>query len=101
MSQMSEMDSVIKDLRDAASSINSIANYLGDLFMAKDEPAPEPEKKPLAFEEVRAILAQKARDGFKDQIKAILERHGSAKLSELDPSSYEAVVAEAEALGNG
>ena len=62
------------------SLINSIANYLCDLFMAKDEPAPEPEKKPLAFEEVRAILAQKARDGFKDQIKAILERHGSAKL---------------------
>ena len=85
----------------AASSINSIANYLCDLFMAKDEPAPEPEKKPLAFEEVRAILAQKARDGFKDQIKAILERHGSAKLSELAPSAYEAVVAEAEALGNG
>ena len=49
MSQMSEMDSVIKDLRDAASSINSIANYLCDLFMAKGEPAPEPEKKTLAF----------------------------------------------------
>ena len=59
------------------------------------------EKKPLAFDEVRALLAQKARDGFKDQIKAILERHGSAKLSELAPSAYEAVVAEAEALGNG
>lgn len=101
MSKMSEMDSVIKDLRDAASSINSIANYLCDLFMAEENSTPEPEKKAMTFEEVRAILAQKSRDGFKDQIREILTKHGSSKLSGVDPAEYDAVVAEVEALGNG
>ena len=35
MSKMSEMDATIKELRDIASSINSIANWLTEAFSGK------------------------------------------------------------------
>ena len=102
MGKMSEMESTIKELRDTAASINSIANYLTSLYMADHEPEaePEPPKPPLAFEEVRAILANKSREGFTAQIRELLQKHGGSKLSELDPACYRALVADAEGLGH-
>ena len=58
-------------------------------------PAPEPEKA-LTLEEVRAILAEKSRDGFTAQIRDLLLKYGAKKLSEVDPASYKALVADAE-----
>ena len=63
-------------------------------------PAPESEKA-LTLEEVRAILAEKSRDGFTAQIRDLLLKYGAKKLSEVDPVSYKALVADAEVLGNG
>ena len=62
-------------------------------------PAPESEKA-LTLEEVRAILAEKSRDGFTAQIRDLLLKYGAKKLSEIDPVSYKALVADAEVLGN-
>ena len=61
MSKMSEMEATIRELRDIASSINDIANWLTGAFSGTEEaaPAPEPEKA-LTLEEVRAILAEKS-----------------------------------------
>lgn len=46
MSKMSEMEATIRELRDIASSINDIANWLTDAFGSADdtEAAPAPEK---------------------------------------------------------
>lgn len=65
MSKMSEMESTIRELRDIASSINGIANWLTEAFGGSSdtpEEAPTPEKV-LTLEEVRAILVEKSRDG--------------------------------------
>ena len=101
MSKMSEMEATIRELRDIASSINDIANWLTGAFSGTEEaaPAPEPEKA-LTLEEVRAILAEKSRDGFTAQIRDLLLKYGAKKLSEVDPASYKALVADAEVLGN-
>lgn len=56
--------------------------------------------KTISFEEVRAALANKARAGFTAEVKALIEKHGASKLSDIDPSEYEAVLAEAEVFGN-
>ena len=107
MSKMSEMDATIKELRDIASSINSIANWLTEAFSgngeAEPEPTPEPvkEEPALTLEAVRAILANKSRDGFTAQIRELLQKYGASKLSEVDPAKYKALVADAEVLGNG
>lgn len=97
------MEATIRELRDIASSINSIANWLTEAFGGSGdipEEVPMPEKS-LTLEEVRAILAEKSRDGFTAQIRDLLLKYGAKKLSEVDPASYKALVAEAEVLGNG
>ena len=61
-----------------------------------------PPAKVYSFEEVRGILADKARAGFREEIKALLNSHGAKLLSEItDPAVLATLVAEAEALGNG
>ena len=68
-----------------------------------DVPAEEvPPAKVYSFEEVRGILADKARAGFREEIKALLNSHGAKQLSEItDPTVLATLVAEAEAFGNG
>lgn len=60
-----------------------------------------PTQKPLTLEAVRAVLAEKSRNGHTAKIRELLEKHGAAKLSEIDPQKYSALLAEAEVLGNG
>lgn len=102
MNKISEMEATIRELRDIASSINDIANWLTDAFGSTDdtEAAPAPAKT-YSLEEVRAILAEKSRDGFTAQIRDLLQRYGATKLSEVDPTRYGGLVADAEVLGNG
>lgn len=102
MSRISEMEATIRELRDIASSINEIANWLTDAFGSADdtEAATAPEKT-YSLEEVRAILAEKSRDGFTAQIRYLLQKYGATKLSEVDPTRYGGLVADAEVLGNG
>ena len=75
-----------------------------------DVPAEEPatavvEEAPAkvyTYEEVRAILAEKSRTGFRAEVKAILTAHGVKQLSDVkDPDEFAAIVAEAEVIGNG
>ena len=58
--------------------------------------------KVYTFEEVRGILADKARSGFRAEVKALLTSHGVKQLSDItDPAVFAELVAEAEVLGNG
>ena len=59
------------------------------------------EKKKIELPEVRKLLAEKSRAGHTAEVKALLNKYGAAKLSALDPDKYEAVMKEAEVLGNG
>ena len=68
----------------------------------RDVPAgkePEASGKVYTYEEVRAILAEKSRTGFRAEVKAILTRHGVTQLSDVrDPKIFAAIVEEASAL---
>ena len=58
--------------------------------------------KVYTCEEARAILAEKARTGFRAEVKAILTGHGVMQLSDVtDPKELAAIVAEAEAIRVG
>ena len=71
----------------------------------QDKPAeqkPEAPAKVYTYEEVRAILAEKSRTGFRAEVKAILTAHGVKQLSDVKtPEEFAAIVAEAEVIGNG
>ncbi len=66
---------------------------------ARDVPAKE---KVCTYEEVRAVLADKARNGFRTEVKALLAARGLKQLSDVtDPDVFAAIMAEAEGIGNG
>lgn len=86
--------------------LSADAAQIADALEGKKEEAPaeEPaaeEAKTFTFEEVRAILADKSRSGFRAEVKALLTAHGVKQLSEItDPKELAALVAEAEVIGN-
>ena len=74
------------------------------------EPAPAKQAEPVeteaeapetaTMEEVRGLLAEKSRSGFRAEVKALLTAHGVEKLSEItDPTELGKLKAEAEELG--
>ena len=65
---------------------------------AKKTVKAEQEEKPLTLEEVRAVLAEKSRAGHTVEVKELLNKYGADKLSEIDPSEYPALLADAEVL---
>ena len=106
MSKMGELDLCVSELRSVAQSLNTVADSLTSLFSGSHprtsvQPESTPTSKPLTLEEVRAVLAEKSRNGHTAKIRELLEKHGAAKLSEIDPKNYAALLAEAEVLGNG
>ena len=104
MSKMSDLAQTIEELRSAAAAILAAADWLTKMFsgetQAADAPASSPEPQ-LTLEQVRAVLADKSRHGYTAEVKALLHQHGADKLSDIAPGEYEALLAEAEALGNG
>lgn len=58
----------------------------------------EPEKKKISIEEVRAVLAAKTQAGKRREVKELLLKYDSGKLSGVKPENYAALMADAEAL---
>ena len=108
MSKMAEMAQTIEELRTAAASINAAADWLYQQFSGDDNeaqateaPAKKELKPELKLEDVRAVLAEKSRAGHTAEVRALLKKYGAAKLSEIDPANYEALMKDAEVIGNG
>lgn len=108
MSKMAEMAQTIEELRTAAASINAAADWLYQQFSGDntevqtvEAPAKKESKPELKLEDVRAVLAEKSRAGHTAEVRALLQKFGAAKLSEIDPANYEALMKDAEVIGNG
>lgn len=108
MSKMAEMAQTIEELRTAAASINAAADWLYQQFSGDDDeakvteaPAKKKPKLELKLEDIRAVLAEKSRAGHTAEVRALLKKYGAAKLSEINPANYEALMKDAEVIGNG
>ena len=100
MSKMSNLNILLGDLVKHTEAIVEIVKEMKNMF--SEEPAALPEKTEtiLSFTDLRAKLAEKSREGFTAEIKAILISHGVEKLSAIQPSDYETVLKEVEALSH-
>ena len=58
----------------------------------------EPEKKEISIEEVGAVLVAKTQAGKRREVKELLLKYDSGKLSGVKPENYAALMADAEAL---
>lgn len=56
--------------------------------------------KVYSLEDVRSVLAKKSQKGLTEKVKELLLQFGGSRLSEIDPSHYEGIIKEAEALGD-
>ena len=61
----------------------------------------EPKPKPVTLAQVRAVLAEKSRCGHTAQVRELLQKHGAAKLSAINPTEFESLISEAAAIGCG
>ena len=79
-----------------------IADIADALDASEAKPATQPEQaKQFTYEEVRAVLAEKARTGFRAEVKALLTAHGVKQLSDVtDASVFTEIMTEAEGIGN-
>ena len=108
-----EKQVLIDGLRKLAADVADLASTLeGAEAMSQKQDVPAEESAPAAaeatpakvytYEEVRAILAEKSRTGFRAEVKALLTAHGVKQLSDVkSPEEFAAIVAEAEVIGNG
>ena len=102
MAAMNELDAALTGLSEHSKGILEAVQAIREILggQAADEAAEAvPEKKPFTLEEVRALLLEKRKAGYRDEIKALLIRHGAEKLTEIDPAEYDALMAEAEVIG--
>lgn len=122
MSKIKLLLDVVQDMRSLADSLQAAADAITEnepadtlaektgkkpkkadsKKAAKEEPeatpSPGSEKKPLTLEEVRAVLAEKSRAGHTAEVRALLNKHGADKLSDIDPAEYPALLVDAEVL---
>lgn len=76
-------------------ALKKVAESLKELSAAIEELCSEispPEIKP---EEVRKVLAEMSKSGKTAEVKALLEKYGATKLSEVNPKYYADLLKEA------
>lgn len=116
MSQIKLLLDVISDVRSLGDSLQAYADALTasdkmevegfeQIYPPAEEPQQpepvnhEPSAKPVTLAEVRAVLANKSRAGFTEEVKLLVMKHGAEKLSGVPESEYAALMKEAESLG--
>ena len=112
MGKMSELAAELAELKRCGEVLIGISETLTGMFSGVDEepaaeekeekkPAKKPKPKEVTLAEVRAVLAEKSRQGHTGEVKELLAKYGADKLSGVDPAKYAELKAEAEVLGDG
>lgn len=122
MSKMSNLDLVLDEMITAGQKMIEAANELKAMFSETTEPEPKkatkkkeakadaaqttaeateaPAPKTYTFTEVRGIMAALSGQGKKAEAKALLQKFGANRLSDLDEKDYAALVEEAQVIAN-
>lgn len=60
--------------------------------------AADPVETEISIEDIRAVLAEKSQAGKRKEVKDLLLKYDSGRLSGVDPKDYPALMKDAEAL---
>ena len=94
----------MEDVQALADSLQELAvamqTYQAEPQVEAPEPPVEtkPEVKQPTLEEVRGLLARKSKEGKSSEVKALIEKYGDTRLSDVPTENYAALVADAEGL---
>lgn len=82
--------------------LKSLTKHLEELQDVPNENKSDEEEKKtekvITIEEVRAVLAEKSREGKVKEVKALIQKHGAEKLTALNPDCYKEILKEAGEL---
>ncbi|MBR1697272.1 MAG: NAD-dependent DNA ligase [Anaerovibrio sp.] len=92
---MNELSAAVAEIRKCSELLLEIAEALTSMGESSEQ-----QSEKITMEEVRAVLAQKAATGLSSEVKALLEKYGGKKLSDIKPEDYGQLIKEAEAIGN-
>jgi hypothetical protein len=83
-----------------AAGYRALANEGANVQTKEEVPATASvkETKSIGIEAVRAVLAEKSRDGKTREVKALLMKYDAGKLSGVKPEDYAALLTEAKVL---
>ena len=82
-----------------AELLRQIASLL-DGAPVENAPAQEPQPKPIAIEDVRAVLTKLSRQGRTAEVHDLIVSFGAEKLSAVDPEKYAGLLAAAKEMAN-
>ena len=106
MSKMKQLNELITEMEGTAKyylrlvdEFKKLLSTEGETTSETAESKPEPQKE-LKLEDVRAVLATKAKDGYKNEVRALLNKYGAESLSALANEHYAAVLEEAGGIGH-
>lgn len=104
MSKIKLLLDVVQDMHSLADSIQAFcdeASSKENEQTQKSTTKRKTEREPkISLEEVRGVLAEKSQLGFTAEVRAIIQKYGANRLSEVDPKNYKKVLEDAEVLGN-
>lgn len=118
MSQIKILLDVVSDVRHLADSLETYAKALiisekadefEEISSAQENPYPDEPAEPAEpaepvktykLTDVRAVLAEISQSGHTAEVKKLLQKYGSKKLSEVNPKDYAKLMEDAEVLKN-
>lgn len=62
---------------------------------------PDPPETTIPLEQVRKVLAGKAMEGYREEVKDLITSLGAQRLSDIPSAKYKELLDKAEAIGNG
>lgn len=89
------MKNLIDDMKALTNTLEKITQ-LENTREANYEKNNNKEEKFITLEEVRAVLAQKSKEGFTDKVRDLINYYGCHKLSEIDSKYYEEILQKVE-----
>lgn len=105
MSKMKQLNELINEMEGTAKYYLRLVDEFRKLLSTEEETTTSEEpkveqQKEFKLEDVRAVLATKAKDGFKNEVRALLNKYGAESLSALATEHYAVVLEEAGGIGH-
>ncbi len=100
-----EFKEALEALRLAGNALLQLSDTIEKVLTeaeAKKTDLPQEEETviPVSMADVKKVLTAKSRAGHTKEVKELLKKYGSDRLSGIDPSCYPALMEEAEVIGN-
>jgi hypothetical protein len=99
MAQMKKLETVVKNLRLLADSLEELSSPFRLETVEKVPEEVENAASPtVTIEDIRKVLAEKSRAGKTEQVRDLLQQYGANKLSAVEQKHYPSLLEDAKGL---